>query len=347
MPSDSTIMTGTAYVPIYFDKKLPKYESTALAKAKSVVKNWDGKYDKSSQKALKSERKAIEYNSKIATAKSDKERKKYTSLRDKYYKLAESQNKANERARKKREEARKKEEALKAKANNLKAIKNAIEAQKSKRNEGHMAIYPTDGSSSKVIFFLASDSEQEDTQTNVTSYPVDKGAPRSNYARISSRTVSISGLIVGENRAEANAKFKQLKTWNEKHTELTFKGDFTYTHLLISGLQQDFSNLRDNLHVTITFTYVIAASIKTSTGKTNKKKRSKSSKTTAGSRNKKYTAITIKKGDTLLGLSKKYGKSVAWLQKVNHIKNPNLIYAGRTLYVSPKKRRKLEKVRVK
>ena len=90
-----------------------------------------------------------------------------------------------------------------------------------------------------------------------------------------------------------------------------------------------------------------AVYIETSTGKSANKKRSKASKTTQGNRNKNYTAITIKPGDTLLGLSRKYGKSVAWLQRVNKIKNPNKIYAGRTLYVSEKQKKIKKKMRVK
>lgn len=43
--------------------------------------------------------------------------------------------------------------------------------------------------------------------------------------------------------------------------------------------------------------------------------------------------ITIGRGDTLSGLARKYGTSVSNLQKLNSIKNPNLIYAGRRLRV--------------
>ena len=64
-----------------------------------------------------------------------------------------------------------------------------------------------------------------------------------------------------------------------------------------------------------------------------KKKTSKSSKTKSGKRTKKYTALTLKPGDTLWALSKKYGKSVKWLTKVNKIKDPNKISAGKKIRV--------------
>lgn len=43
--------------------------------------------------------------------------------------------------------------------------------------------------------------------------------------------------------------------------------------------------------------------------------------------------ITIGRGDTLSELARRYGTSVGTLQKLNSIKNPNLIYAGKRLRV--------------
>ena len=47
----------------------------------------------------------------------------------------------------------------------------------------------------------------------------------------------------------------------------------------------------------------------------------------------KYKVITIKWGDTLWALSRKYGTTVSELAKINNIKNPDLIYAGASLKV--------------
>lgn len=49
-----------------------------------------------------------------------------------------------------------------------------------------------------------------------------------------------------------------------------------------------------------------------------------------------YQVITIKRGDTLWALSRKYGTTVQELAKINNIKNPNLIYAGAPLKVPAK-----------
>lgn len=47
----------------------------------------------------------------------------------------------------------------------------------------------------------------------------------------------------------------------------------------------------------------------------------------------KYQVITIKWGDTLWALSRKYGTTVKELARINNIKNPDLIYAGAPLKV--------------
>jgi len=50
----------------------------------------------------------------------------------------------------------------------------------------------------------------------------------------------------------------------------------------------------------------------------------------------KYKVITIKWGDTLWALSRKYGTTIRELARINKIKNPNKIYAGRPLKVPVK-----------
>lgn len=50
----------------------------------------------------------------------------------------------------------------------------------------------------------------------------------------------------------------------------------------------------------------------------------------------KYQVITIKRGDTLWALSRKYGTTVQELAKINNIKNPDLIFAGASLKVPAK-----------
>lgn len=295
---------------------------TAEKKAKTAYNNAKSKVDDYSDKAKKSKTKA--------------EKAKYQKLETKWQKTANSKKSALRRATKAREQAKKKlDKVIKTdKTAVLNKVADSISEHNSEHNnEGHAAIYRSDGSSTQVVYIAPTETESEDTQTNITSWPVDTGAPRSNYARVSGKTVQVSGIITGKTRAEAREKFNTLRTWNSRHYELTFKGNIYYKHLLISSLQRSHSNFKDNIAVSITFQFVYAAEITTSsTSKNAKKKSSKASKTTRGNRTKKYTAITVKSGDTLNALSKKYGKSVAWIKKVNKIKG-NTVKAGKKVRV--------------
>ena len=48
---------------------------------------------------------------------------------------------------------------------------------------------------------------------------------------------------------------------------------------------------------------------------------------------KQYQLYKIKYGDTLYSISRRYNTSIAYLVRINRIKNPNLIYAGDLLKI--------------
>lgn len=218
---------------------------------------------------------------------------------------------------------------------NLSDITSTIHYQeKHWNNRGNCAIYPSDGKSSagSIVFISPTNSENESGSNNITSWAIDKGAPRSSYSRVNSDSISVAGILTGENGDKAESQWNLLNNWRMNNRELTYRGDIYNRHLLISNLERDYSTgYVDNLKVTITFTFVRSAEIAT-TGKRHKKS-SKSSKTIQGNRHKEYSSLTIKPGDTLWALSKKYHKSVSWLARVNRIKNPNLIYPGKKIRV--------------
>lgn len=328
---------------------------TADEKADQKVKYYQSLEDKYQKRWKNSEQKGMDTYKKMQATNDKKEKAKLNTRWKKITKTVGADNNARKRYKKLRENAESERDALHKQQGDLAAIADKIAQHNaqfsidpsSSSNEGHAAIYPSDGSQNP-IFISPSDNESEDTTSNVTSYPVDEGAPRADYVRVASKTVSVGGIITGRNRAEANEKFSKLQSWHNHHKTLTYQGDINYKHLVINDLQNTYSDLRDNLKVSIGFTFIYWAQVTTSTGKNAKKKTSKSSKRVAGSRNKKYTAITVKKGQTLLGIAKRYNTSVKWLQKVNHIKNPNKIDAGQHMYVGKKTNKKARgKIRVK
>ena len=328
---------------------------TADEKADQKVKYYQSLEDKYQKRWKNSEQKGMDTYKKMQATNDKKEKAKLNTRWKKITKTVGADNNARKRYKKLRENAESERDALHKQQGDLAAIADKIAQHNaqfsidpsSSSNEGHAAIYPSDGSQNP-IFISPSDNESEDTTSNVTSYPVDEGAPRSDYVRVASKTVSVGGIITGRNRSEASQKYEKLKSWHNHHKTLTYQGDINYKHLVINDLQNTYSDLRDNLKVSIGFTFIYWAQVTTSTGKNAKKKTSKSSKRIAGSRNKKYTAITVKKGQTLLGIAKRYNTSVKWLQKVNHIKNPNKIDAGQHMYVGKKTNKKARgKIRVK
>lgn len=329
-------------------------EMKALQKAKEKSEYYESLENKYQKRYAEAEGEAIRTGQTIEQTKDKAKREKLQVKFEKWNKIVTARHKPYSRYRKAHKEAEEEYRRLQKRKNDLDAIAEKVKQHNaqfsidpsSQYNEGHAAIYPSDGSQGP-IFISPSDTESEDMTANITNWPVDNGAPRADYARVSGKTVTVGGILAGHDRAEANEKYKKLRSWMSNHIQLTYKGDIYYKHLMISGLQQSFSDLRDNLKVSITFTFVYWAEVTTSTGKNSKKKTSKSSKRTQGHRNRRYAAITVKRGQTLWGLSKRYGTSVKWLQKVNNIKNPNKIDTGEHLYVPGSARSSRKKIRVR
>lgn len=332
--------------------KTGRKKTKAEIKAEKVVQVSEKKYREAKKRYTKAKITYEQYDLDYKHASNEHWKKYYISKRNKAKRSLDSAKKhlhgisdSEAKAKAKAKRVEKKQKAYDD------SIASAISDQKKKRNnEGNMAIYPTStakGGSRNIVFFAPVNTESESNSSSATSYAVDKGAPRKDYIRFNSKTVSIDGLISDTETESAHQKWVRLRTWHSYHRELTFKGDIYYKHLMITQLDRQFTGYKNTMQVSITFTFMRAAEITTSTKNKKNAKTSKSSKTVAGNRNKKYTSITIKKGDTLWGLSKRYGKSVSWLQRVNKIKNPNRIIAGDLIYVNDKKHKQKSKLRVR
>lgn len=332
--------------------KRGRKKSTAHSKINQEIKKLKEDAKKAYSSATKANKQAKSYVKKASKkGLSNLAKKKYLRLSKQYKNKYHAELKKYHNYKKKIDSKKgKKKRVVKAKITDQAAMASQIEEHAKKwTNEGNMAIFPTqNGKSSDIVYFSPYNSESESNSSNITSYAVDQGAPRKDYARFSSKTISIDGVISDSDTGTAHDKWVKLRTWHSHHEELTFRGDIYYKHLLISALNRQFTGpgLINQMQVSITFTFVRAAEITTSNKNKKHAKSSKSSKTVAGNRSKKYKAVTIKNGDTLWGFSKKYGKPVSWLQKVNKIKNPNKIYAGNLIYVNDKKHKASSKLRV-
>lgn len=325
-------------------------KTKAETKISEKVKDLEKKADDVHRNAMQANKRSLNFAELAFNAKNAQDKAKYSRLTAKYLDKYNADIKRYKNYKRQISKARtKKRRVVKTPNTDQAAMASLIQEHgKEFTGEGNMAIFPTkNGQESDVVFFAPVNTESESNSSNVTSYAVDQGAPRRDYARFSSKTVTIDGLIADTDTGTAHDKWVKLRTWHSHHEELTFRGDIYYKHLIISQLDRQFTGYQNTMQVSITFTFVRAAEITTSNKKKKHAKRSKSSKTVAGNRKKKYTAVTIKPGDTLWGLAQRYGTSVSWLQKVNHIKNPNRIFAGNPIYVNDRKHKAKSKVRVK
>lgn len=325
-------------------------KTKAETKISKKVKDLEKKADDAHRNAMQANKKSLNFAELAFNAKNAQDKAKYSRLTTKYLDKYNAGVKKYKNYKRQISKVRtKKRRVVKTPNTDQAAMASLIQEHgKEFTGEGNMAIFPTkNGQESDVVFFAPVNTESESNSSNVTSYAVDQGAPRKDYARFSSKTVTIDGLIADTDTGTAHDKWVKLRTWHSHHEELTFRGDIYYKHLIISQLDRQFTGYQNTMQVSITFTFVRAAEITTSNKKKKHAKRSKSSKTVAGNRKKKYTAVTIKPGDTLWGLAQRYGTSVSWLQKVNHIKNPNRIFAGNPIYVNDRKHKAKSKVRVK
>ena len=325
-------------------------KTKAETKISEKVKDLEKKADDVHRNAMQANKRSLNFAELAFNAKNAQDKAKYSRLTAKYLDKYNADIKRYKNYKRQISKARtKKRRVVKTPNTDQAAMASLIQEHgKEFTGEGNMAIFPTkNGQESDVVFFAPVNTESESNSSNVTSYAVDQGAPRKDYARFSSKTVTIDGLIADTDTGTAHDKWVKLRTWHSHHEELTFRGDIYYKHLIISQLDRQFTGYQNTMQVSITFTFVRAAEITTSNKKKKHAKRSKSSKTVAGNRKKKYTAVTIKPGGTLWGLAQRYGTSVSWLQKVNHIKNPNRIFAGNPIYVNDRKHKAKSKVRVK
>lgn len=194
-------------------------------------------------------------------------------------------------------------------------------------NEGKVGIWRADGQTTEVIYVATTGGESDDTTSDVSTWARDEGSPAANYARTSGKTVTTSGIITGETDAESRAKFNKLLSWNAHHYELVFRGKVYYKHLIMTDINRTYDDYETDIKISLSFQFAYTVKVSTESG--TKKKASTAKKNVQGDRSKTYKTITIKSGMTYYALSKKFGKSVSWLESVNK-------YPARSLPVGKK-----------
>lgn len=303
-------------------KKASKLFST-YKKDQSKVTAAEAKYKSAKTKAAKAKAKKALASAKkslnTVTSSLKKTSSKVSGLLSTYNKslAAQKKAKASSSSKTKAKAALNKQTAsakkIVAPANNLTSAKNKIAKQLKKTGVGHSSLSSADGSTSAVVFLMNSN-ESEANQNTVTQYPVAKGDPTTDHSARSSKTDSITAMLLGSN---FQSQWNQLLSWNYSGSLLKYSGAGTakWNQVVISELDRAYEQpLKNALNVTLTLTYVQIVAVQT----TKKKKvAKKGKKQPAGKKKSTKKYVKVKSGDTYWGFWKKYGTSIATLEKWN------------------------------
>ncbi|AAY53124.1 TPA_asm: LysM peptidoglycan-binding domain-containing protein [Listeria innocua] len=162
---------------------------------------------------------------------------------------------------------------------------------------------------------LVNTNENESSPFTITDNPVETGANVSDHVQRETKTLEISGFLLG---ATAERDYATLKDYAEKGTIVTFRGRVYFKNVLISNLSKSYNTIKNGFEITISLRDLRRAS----TPWVRKKKKSSGKKQPVKPKKqpvKKTTAVyvTVKSGDCYWKWWKRYGTSIAQLRKWN------------------------------
>ena len=178
--------------------------------------------------------------------------------------------------------------------------------------------------------------EQVSRGVQVTEHAVEKGFPITDNVKPEAKTLSITGVIVKVDNTPAKTIVSSLESYHQKGKYVKYVGRNTMSNALITSFETGYTN---QIAGGCTFSMEIkqvriakAAYVAKGNKVTGKQTQVTKKKTTA----KKYH--TVKKGDTLWAIAKKYYGNGAQYTKIYNanksiIKNPDLIYVGQKFLI--------------
>ncbi|EAC5079571.1 LysM peptidoglycan-binding domain-containing protein [Listeria monocytogenes] len=157
---------------------------------------------------------------------------------------------------------------------------------------------------------LVNTNESETSPFTITDNPVETGSPVSDHVQRETKTLEISGFLLG---SSAEKDYATLKSYAEKGTIVTFKGRVYFKNVLISNLSKSYNTVKNGFEITVSLRDLRRAS----TPWVRKKKKSSGKKQSSKTKKSAGTYITVKKGDCYWKWWKRYGTSIAQLRKWN------------------------------
>ena len=178
--------------------------------------------------------------------------------------------------------------------------------------------------------------EQVGRGVQVTEHAVEKGFPITDNVKPEAMTLSLTGVIVKVGNTPAKTIVSSLESYHQKGKYVKYVGRNSMSNALITSFDTGYTN---QIAGGCTFSMEIkqvriakAAYVAKGNKVTGKQTQVTKKKTTT----KKYH--TVKKGDTLWGIAKKYYGNGAQYKKIynankSKIKNPDLIYPGQKFLI--------------
>lgn len=179
--------------------------------------------------------------------------------------------------------------------------------------------------------------EQVGRGVQVTEHAVEKGFPITDNVKPEAMTLSLTGVIVKVGNTPAKTIVSSLESYHQKGKYVKYVGRNSMSNALITRFDTGYTN---QIAGGCTFSMEIkqvriakAAYVAKGNKVTGKQTQVTKKKTTTA---KKYH--TVKKGDTLWAIAKKYygdGKQYTKIYNANKskIKNPDLIYVGQKFLI--------------
>lgn len=157
---------------------------------------------------------------------------------------------------------------------------------------------------------LVNTNESESSPFTITDNPVETGSPVSDHVQRETKTLEISGFLLG---STAEKDYATLKSYAEKGTIVTFRGRVYFKNVLISNLSKSYNTIKNGFEITVSLRDLRRAS----TPWVRRKKKSSGKKQPSKTKKSAGTYITVKKGDCYWKWWKRYGTSIAQLRKWN------------------------------
>lgn len=157
---------------------------------------------------------------------------------------------------------------------------------------------------------IIADQENQQTEMDIAQYPVEEGSNLVDNAKFASNEINITGVVVGKDLNEANAKATKIYDWQKTAQLIHVSPGIIDWSYLVKSYNKKFEDSTAN-SVTIDVTII---KVRKPVGSFNGMKNSGVKQPSAPA----ATYVTVVSGDTYWGWSMRYGTSIQQLRDWNH-----------------------------